>query len=134
MSLALVVVLCIFLAGCSSVSGLSSPGSPFGDVLALTVADLEAALADATAHQDLPAMQCYPVLLGIVKNLPSQLPTAGAPKGVVSTFQAARDLSKKAQTFSGANDPLIQAVNLGCAALYNDAKGDALRLGIKVRP
>lgn len=124
--------LALALTGCSS-AGLLGPRSPFGDITQLTVTDLEAALADATAHDDKPAMMCYPVLIGVVKSLPSQVPSLEA-KGIVSAFQSARDLAKKAQSFSGANDPLIQAVNLGCAALYNDAKGDILRLGVKLRP
>ncbi len=123
--------------GCAS-GGLGGLGggnaSPFGDISKLAVSDLEAALADATAHQDRAAMACYPVLLGIVKSLPAEV-VPKAPAGLVSAFQQARDLSKAVQSgaTSGQN-ALVQQVNLGCAALFNDTQGDILRLGILFRP
>ena len=79
-------------------------------------------------------MQCYPVLLEVVKSLPSQVPSE-APKGVVSAFQKARDVAKSIQSQAAAGQgSVIQTVNLGCAALFNDAHGDILRLGAIFRP
>jgi len=123
----------LLLGGCASTTGGPGTDSPFGDITKLTVTDLQAALARATRADDKPAMMCYPVLIGIVQGLPSQTPDTQLA-GIVDAFEAARVLSKKAAGFSGSTDPMIQAVNLGCAALYNDAKGDVLRLMIKLRP
>jgi hypothetical protein len=122
----------LFTAGCASLPFFGG-GGPFGDITQLTVTDLEAALADATAHNDLLAMQCYPALIQIVQDLPEQAPPVEI-KGIVSAFQATRNLAKKAQQFSVAGNAMTQQVNLACAALFNDAKGDILRLAIKFRP
>lgn len=119
------------LAGCATYKGGAGPG-PFGDITKLAVTDLQAALADATAHNDLPAMQCYPVLIQVVQSLPTTSPLKEV-YGPVSAFQAARDLSKAIQANVG-RSALVQTVNLGCAALFNDVQGDILRLGIKFRP
>ena len=115
----------LVLTGCDQ-------AAPF-DLTKVTVTDLQAALARATAADDKPAMQCYAGLLPIIQSLPTQIPD---PKfaGVVDAFEAARLLSKKAQGFSGATNPLVQGVNLACAALFNDTQGDLLRLGVKFRP
>jgi hypothetical protein len=128
----LIVVLVLLAAGCAGIAG---PGSPFGDITKLTATDIQAALADATAHQDLAAMQCYPVLLDVLGSLQTQGQPAPTIAGVVSAFQAARDLSKAVQSgaTSGQN-AIVQKVNLGCAALFNDAHGDVLRLAVLFRP
>lgn len=129
----LVALLGLLLVGC--VSGpVSLTSGPLGDITKLAATDIQAALADATAHNDLAAMQCYPVLLQVLASLPSTVPST-APAGVVSAFQEARDLSKAVQSQTAAGQgSLVQTVNLGCAALFNDAQGDLLRLGIKLRP
>lgn len=116
-----------------SLAACDESQSPFGDISKLTVADLTAALARATAADDKPAMMCYPVLIQIVQSIPGQIPDANLA-GAVDAFEAARLLAKKAQSFTGGSDQLVQSVNLACAALYNDAKGDILRLGVKLRP
>lgn len=129
----LVALLGLLLVGCAT-GPLSVTSGPLGDLTKLTTADLTAALADATAHNDQAAMQCYPVLMKVVASLPAVAP-ASQPAGVVSAFQAARDLVKtvQAQTDAGQGS-VVQAVNLGCAALFNDAQGDVLRLLNKIRP
>jgi hypothetical protein len=119
----------LLLSGCASVAGNSAPF----DLSEVTVTDLKAALARATAADDKPAMQCYAGLIPIVQALPKQVPNIEAA-GVVDAFEIARLAAKKAQTFTGANDPIVQGVNMACAALFNDAKGDLLRLGIRFRP
>jgi hypothetical protein len=123
------LIVALLLGGCASYGGASSP---LGDVTKLTVTDLQAALVDATAHKDAAAMACYPVLIGIVQNLPAVNP-ATSPVGLVTAFQAARDVSKAIQSNAGGN-AFVQQVNLGCAALFNDVQGDILRLGILFRP
>lgn len=131
--LILVPLLCLSLGlvGCASKD--APGGSPIIELSKLTVADLQAALARATKADDKPAMQCYPVLISLVQGVPGQA-SAVLPAGVVDAFEVARLFSKQAQTFSGASNPMIQAINLGCAALFNDTQGDLLRLGIKFRP
>lgn len=122
----------VLLTGCVSTGSLTS--GPLGDITKLATSDIQAALADATAHNDTAAMQCYPVLLQVVASLPSQVPST-VPAGVVSAFQKARDLSKAVQSQTAAGQgSVVQAVNLGCAALFNDVQGDVLRIGAKIRP
>ena len=126
------LILAVTLTGCVG-NILNNDDSPFGDITKLTIADLSAALVRATAADDKPAMMCYPVLIQVIQNLPDQAPDSKVA-GIVDAFEAARLASKRIQSFSGANNQIIQYVNLGCAALYNDAKADILRLGIKFRP
>jgi hypothetical protein len=126
----LIALVALFLTGCS---GTVLTNGPFGDLSKLTATDIQAALADATAHGDKAAMQCYPVLLGVLADLQAKSAAPVNVAGVVSAFQAARDLAKTVQSNAGGNE-LVQAVNLGCAALFNDAQGDILRLAAKFRP
>jgi hypothetical protein len=131
----LTVLVALALAGCASIVPGTAPNTagPLGDITKLAASDIQAALTDATAHNDVAAMQCYPVLLQVLASLPSQVPAA--PVGVVSAFQAARDLSKAIQSQTAAGQgSVVQAVNLGCAALFNDVQGDVLRIGAKIRP
>jgi hypothetical protein len=122
----------VLLTGCAT-TGTSLTSGPLGDITKLAVTDIQAALVDATAHNDQAAMACYPVLLQVLASLPAQGPAE--PVGVVSAFQAARDLSKAIQSQTAAGQgSVVQAVNLGCAALFNDAQGDILRIGAKIRP
>jgi len=130
--IALALLVPFSLIGCASIGGTGGDG-PLGDVSKMTVTDLQAALARATKANDKPAMMCYPVLIQVVQNLPSQFPDQNFA-GPIDAFEAARILTKKATEFSGSNNELIQSVNLACAALYNDAKGDILRLLVKFRP
>lgn len=119
--------------GCSS-AGMLAPSGPFDDITKLAVPDLQRALAKATAADDKPAMMCYPVLIEVVQGLEANgIGVDLSFQGPAEAFENTRLLAKKAQSFTGATNPLIQKVNLGCAALYNDAKGDVLRLGIKFR-
>ena len=129
--LGVVLLVGLLATGCSTMGG-SAYKSPLGDISTFTVADLEAAMADATAHNDKAAMACYPVLMELVKSLPSKAPAA-QPKGVVSAFQQARDLTKSVQS-NASGQAVVAAVNLGCAALFNDVQGDILRLGVLFRP
>jgi hypothetical protein len=125
------VLLPLALFGCAGVIGSDDAG-PLGDISKMTVADLTAALARATAADDKPAMMCYPVLIEVVGSISSRTPDAPVA-GPIDAFEAARILTKKATAFSGSNNEMIQKVNLACAALYNDAKGDILRLLVKFR-
>lgn len=113
--------------------GCAGPTKFLMDVEHFEEKDLRAAVTDAVIHKDAPAAMCYMTLLDIILNdLPNQ-PLPSAPVGPVSAFQAVRDVAKAAQQGPGTS-PLAQKVNLGCAALFNDANADALRLGAKFRP
>jgi hypothetical protein len=133
LAVALVIPLALALSGCAGLPGVGGDDGPLGDVSKMTVVDLRAALARATAADDKPAMMCYPVLIEVVESIDSRAPDTNFA-GPIDAFEAARLLTKKATAFSGSNNAMIQKVNLGCAALYNDAKGDILRLLVKFRP
>lgn len=92
-----------------------------------TVTDLQAALADATAHNDTVAATCYTALIPAVQNLPSLLPAA-RPKGGFSAFQAARDGINGLTGLPGQ----LKALNVPCAPLVLDAETTIVGLGAKV--
>src|SRR5580693_6403063 len=93
-------VLALVLAGCgTNPAGTASnpatgvtPATLQAAVQKLTAADLQAADADAKAHNDTVAGTCYEALIPLVQNQASLLPGA-APQGAVSAFQAARDIA-----------------------------------------
>ena len=72
----------LLLGGCTA-QGSVAPGNPFSTIHKITTADLQAALADAQAANDAPAVACWSALLTV-----QQIPLAGA----ISTFQRGRDL------------------------------------------
>ena len=127
------LIVALLLGGCASYGGTTGP---FGDLSKITVADLDTAITSATAANDLPAMQCYPVLKSIVASIPAALPSTPPPgAGFVYGFEQARLLSKSVQSgVTSGQNAVIQKFNLGCAALVNDTQGDILRLGILFRP
>lgn len=126
----LVSLAAVLLVGCATIQ------TQLMDLGKLKADDIQAALVLATQANDKAAMQCYPVLLQELANLAA---STGQPapdvKGLVSVFQLARNASKKVQSgaTTGQSD-LVQRINLGCAALFNDTQGDVLRLGVMFRP
>ena len=76
-------------------------GLDFSSLIAATVADLQAADADALANNDVFADECYKGAIVYVQAHPLPLPAPGNPVGIVSTFQAGRDLVKSGQRLSG---------------------------------
>mgnify|MGYP003395621566 CR=1 FL=1 len=78
----------LLLSGCASV-GAAGGNDPLQALGKFAQADLQAALADATAHQDQVAINCYTTLLAVLGSVPSQPPQV---KGAVSAFQFGRDL------------------------------------------
>jgi hypothetical protein len=121
-----VVAISVLTTGCASL--LPTPaGAPATDPLAslkaFTDADLKAALADAQAHNDQAAVNCWTTLDQIVTST-----TPGAAPNIVgaaSAFQAVRDLVSSA---SGASS-LAKAINIGCAALLVDANVTLAKIG-----
>lgn len=124
---ALAVLSLIALAACSTAQTASTPPQPaslqdaLGNISKFTVADLQAADADAVAHNDAIAHACYPVLAKFVQSL--QGPT-GTVAGAFSAFQAARDLRL------GVQAGLPVDLRLGCSALVQDEVQLLIKLGL----
>ena len=93
----------------------------------VTIADLNAAAADAQAHGDVLAVACYPALANWVMTLQQAHGGQSAvPVGAFDAFQHARDAYKGFTGASGGLAAVPNSVKLGCSALYLDAKGDVL--------
>jgi hypothetical protein len=130
------ITACILLAGCA---GFPLTGDPSKDLPAagaaltsadstaqqsvaaiakFTAADIQAALADAQANNDAPAISCYSAILPVVQ---AQSNPQAAVVGAVSTFQRSRDIVKLVKGQG--------AIAQACAALKQDVTGDVLGLG-----
>ena len=81
------------------------------------VADFQSALADAHAHNDAPAIQCYPTLITWLQAEQAKNPSA-TTIGLAVAFQRTRDLAKGIKGGIDAN------VQKDCAWLKADAEGD----------
>jgi hypothetical protein len=93
---------------------------------ALTVADVQAALATANAAQDQDGIDCYTALLPWARSMPSG--EQAAPVGVLSALENARVLRL---TFTTGVPP---AVHKACAALVVDENTLLLKLGLSALP
>lgn len=119
----------IGLAGCSgaptSSSAATSP-DPLTGLRNFTIADLQAASADAKAQTppDVTASQCYDFLAANLPTLPGVQP--GQTVGAILAFQKARDVVNGATQQSG----FLKALNLACAPLVNDVNLTLAKLGI----
>ena len=112
----------LLLGACTITPPPAATGDVQADLAALgrfTVADLQAAQADAIAHNDVIAAACYPALIQFVSGLPA---VGGTVAGAFSAFQQARDLHK------GVSAGLPDYLRLGCAALVQDEKQMILKL------
>lgn len=124
---ALAAALTLALAGCAGAPRQPAPINPaqvIGQLKSFTVADLQAADADAKAHGDAVASMCYEALVPIVGNA-DLLPTA-PPQGGFSAFQAGRDVVKGAQGLP----QQVQQLNVPCAPLVLDVQQTLVRLGL----
>jgi hypothetical protein len=97
----------------------------------LGIADLNAALQDATSHQDAVASQCYsgllPIVLDLKKKLESQAASSGdSAGGPIYLFQRTRDLRGSLAGSQGELQSLRKAVNLACGALQIDIQAGAV--------
>ena len=113
------------LAGCTAaqnaqvqaqVSGLNTNLTQIGT---FSVADLNAAEADAVANKDTLAIPCYPALVTFVQSVQP----VGAPNltvaGAFLLHQKARDMANSVQANSGAS-LIPPALKLACAAMVQD--------------
>jgi hypothetical protein len=127
----LIVGLAVALSGCASTAQVAAPaavassnftiggGDPIQQVATFTVADLQAADADAVSHNDKIAHTCYPALIQFVQSV--QGSTSGTTViGAISAFQRARDVRNG--VVSGVPDYLT----IGCGPLYAQVHGDLL--------
>lgn len=139
----LIALLALMLAGCYSAPAYKSDPTP-GVMTKLAkmpkkdaTSDLQAAAADALAHNDPVAAQCWNGLIPVVAEIqailnppaPPPAPAVPAAKGVFSGFQqirdakAAVDLELKnllALNASGKLAKIRQEINLACGALWVD--------------
>lgn len=100
--------------------------NPIAVLQAFTTADLQAALADATANQDTLSVTCYNALIPLVSSNVSPL---SPPSGAFSAFQKARDLKTLLANLQSSNGPLA-SLNVACAPLILDTQNTLLGLGI----
>jgi hypothetical protein len=96
---------------------------------AFTLADLQAALADAQAQNppDTIAANCYAELITVVQS-PAINPLPAGP-GAFQLFQKARDLKALADSLQSRNGPLAQ-LQVACAPLVVDVQTLLIRLGV----
>ena len=107
-----------------------------GKLAAAALPDLQAAGADATAHADPVAAQCWSGLVPVAQQIqalaPSPAPSAtstatSTPAGLFLTFQEVRDVKATVNqdvlgilTAKGMLGQLRQQINLACGALQVD--------------
>lgn len=112
-------------AGLALAVAFASPASAAGfnitDVVRASPADLNAALADATAHQDAFAMQCYSGVIAYNAANPQVAPFSDV-QGFVSGFQAARDTVKSIN--GGVENFVPRELISACGPLALDAQND----------
>lgn len=96
----------------------AAPADPLAKLAAFTLADLQAASADAKAQTppDTTASQCYDYLIQVIPTI--QLPGVGSTVGAFVAFQKLRDLNAG---LSGQKAGL-KAMNLACAPLVIDTQ------------
>lgn len=94
------------------------PSDPLSGLAAFTVADLQAASADAKAQTppDVTAAQCYDYLAATIPTI--KAPGANGTVGAVLLFQKTRDLANGATSVNGA----LKNLNLACAPLVIDVQ------------
>jgi hypothetical protein len=127
MKKAIALAALVALSGCSSlistvdstIGSLETAGANNAKVInAAAVSDLTAAIADAQAHGDTAAVQCYQALLDVA-NKAAALTTDIKP-GPIALAQRTRDGVRLAE----GQGPLA----VSCAALKESAKADVLDL------
>jgi len=122
----------LFLIGCAA----QTPGLPeSGDkirsnwvdfiekIRTVTNADLDAAIADADAHNDLVGSTCYKTVKTFIATNPAP---RGIPDGARAFYfhQRARDLVR-----DGAGQGIPDSLKLGCAALVQDDAVFLVKMG-----
>lgn len=97
---------------------------PFTALRQFTIDDLNAALADAQANNDLIAAGCWQALIPLVQNNAAN-PLPSKP-GAALAFQKARNFKRKVQA------GIPEAVTAACAPLILDAQQTILGIGAAV--
>jgi len=118
-------LLALALVGCTAQQQQASTNNidaAFARLAAISIADLNAAAADAAEHNDTLAAACYPVLANFVITLQQNHGHPVVPSGAFDAFQRARDIYKGVGAAGLAAIP--NSVKLGCSALFLDAQGD----------
>jgi hypothetical protein len=101
--------------------------NPIAVIQNFTVTDLQAALDDATANNDIAAISCYTALIPIVQSgITNPLPKG---VGAFQLLQKARDLKAIAANLQSPNGPLAK-LNIACAPLLIDAQNTLIQLGV----
>jgi hypothetical protein len=119
MRYALIGLAALGLAACAAPSpngGTPSPG-PLAQIAAFTVADLQAADAEAVNGGDMIAHACFPALVTFIQTIPAANGSQTVA-GAISAFEAARLLRMQVQ--SGVANGLPAYLKLGCSALVLD--------------
>lgn len=100
----------------------------------VAVPDLQAAAADATAHNDPEAAMCWNGLIPIAQSLGSggANPTIPQIKGGASLFQAVRDLIRGGAGASAGTPIILKQINMACGPLYVSARGDVIKILVMV--
>lgn len=101
--------------------------NPIAMLQQFSITDLQAALADAQASNDVTTIPCWTALLAAAQAQQSAAPVL--PAGVFSAIQKARDLKVQAANLLAPNGPLAQ-LNVACAPLLMDANATLLALGV----
>lgn len=85
----------------------------------IVVADLESALALATAADDKPAMTCYPVLIDWAQHLVEYRDqvVATAEAGVFTQYQRARNIRRRLE------EGVPEEVGIACSRMIEESKG-----------
>jgi hypothetical protein len=117
------------LAACSGIRGnldaarAAGAGDPAQTIARFALGDLQAALADARAHDDAVAAPCWAALIPLVEQYAARRPDAGIAGGF-SAFQRARDL------VGAGNRGVPDALKLACAPVVLDTQATIARLGL----
>lgn len=106
-------------SGTGTVTGDATPTDPLAKLAAFTVADLQAASADAKAQTpaDVTASQCYDFLAATI-------PTIKLPNGQTQTVGAFAAFQKLRDLHNGTLNPkgILTSLNLACAPLVIDTQ------------
>lgn len=113
--LALLAILALASCAGTKAQTVASSQTPLEQLAQFTVADLQAALADANSAQDVAASQCYSYLIKVIPTI--QARQSQGTVGAFLAFQKARDLT---HGINNANGQLVQ-LNIACAPLVVDS-------------
>ena len=118
-------------AGNAKPSVTQAQQNPLIVVRQFTIADLQAALADAQAQTppDTVAVNCYTALIPFVQSQAQNPLPAGA--GVFQALQKARDAKAYLANIQSPTGPLA-SLNIACAPLVLDVQNTLVTLGVSV--